>query len=220
MKKWLALSVWTVFVAVVSALITTAYFQNFVLTTTTTLPAEKPQAIRELSETQIAASPVTDENAIIEVFSYACSYCAAREKDMAQLERKLPAGKRLIRLHIAGEGSKLARFAEVFATLNTMGIEDELRASAYDAVLTQRLDLSDRAIRNQWLVDNAVSPTLYDLANQSSSTRKQLEYMKKVSEFYAVRGTPSFIVNKKWIVVQDRPAPEFKEHLLSLLNQE
>lgn len=216
MKKWLALSAWSVLVAVISALITTAYFHNFVLVTA--LPAEKTQALRELTDSQISASPA-EENSIIEVLSYACGYCAARENDMVQLERQLPAGKKLIRIHLAGGNNNLARYADIFATLTTMGIEQEYRDNAYFAVLTKRLDLSDQTVRDEWLKNNGIDPRLYQQASTAPETQALLDYMQAVSQYYDIKATPMFIVNKKWIVIQDRPAPEFREYLLSLLNR-
>ncbi len=44
--------------------------------------------------------------------------------------------------------------------------------------------------------------------------------MTKVSGHYKIKATPTFIVNKKWMAVQDRDFPEFADHLLSLLQHD
>lgn len=217
-RKALLLTGWTVLVAVISALITTAYFHAFVLNPGGGQGAEL-QPLRELTAEQLANSPVKDNDSIIVVFSYACSFCSAREQDLLELEKRLPVGKSLKHVHITGDDNQLTRYAPIFATLTTLGIEPQQRDNAFFAVLTKQRDLTDTTIRNQWLEENGIDRSAYEAASNSPETLALLEEMRAITDHYKIHVTPTYIVGRKWVVIQDRPTPEFMDYLVSLLDQ-
>lgn len=140
---------YTVFVAVISAVITTAWFHIFVLNQTS---SAKQQVLTSLYTEKLDKSPIADGDDIIEIFSYGCHYCEINEKNVDELEKRMPPGKKLVRLHLSLDSQAgLARYAPVFATLEVMGIEEAHRQSAYDAVMKDKIDLSDATQRDAWL---------------------------------------------------------------------
>ncbi|VTP66483.1 Uncharacterised protein [Serratia rubidaea] len=86
-KKPLALIVYTLFIIVVSSLITTAYIHYFVMGAHSD---DDVPALTFISDEQIKNSPLTDENTIVEIFSYGCHYCAVNENNVKDLEAQLP----------------------------------------------------------------------------------------------------------------------------------
>lgn len=206
---------YTLFVILVSSLITTAYFHYFVLNQDT------QETLISVNDTDVKNSPIKDEKNIIEIFSYGCSYCAVNEANVAKLEERMPEGTRLIRLHISSEQpSGLARFAPLFATLSVMGIEENHRQSAYKAVLKDNIDLTDNNQLDAWLKDNGIDLEQYQKTRQSAEVKELLDYMTAVRTHYNINATPTFIVDKKWVALQDRKFPAFSDHLLSLLQQD
>ncbi|MEH0888271.1 DsbA family protein [Enterobacter sp. UNJFSC 003] len=214
-KRILYVLAYTVFVAVISAVITTAWFHTFVLNQSSD---DGQQVLTAISAEKLAQSPVADGDDIIEIFSYGCHYCEINEKNVDALEKSMPAGKKLVRLHFSLDNQGgLARYAPVFATLQVMGIEEAHRQSAYDAVMKHHIDLGDPAKRDAWLEDNNIDVAEYRKVSQSAEVKARLDYMTRVSQYYDINATPTFIVAKKWVAIQDRDFPSFSEKLLSIL---
>lgn len=217
-KKITHILAYTVFVAAISALITTAWFHYFILNQHVE-PPEKTLA--SLTAEQAASSAVKDGDDIVEIFSYGCHFCALHEKDIQELEKRLPAGKKLVHLHMSLDGQGgLARYAPVFATLQVMGIETEHRESAYKAVMKENIDLIDKTQRDLWLKENNIDIAQYEKISQSQDVKSLLNYMTRVTQQYNITATPTFIINKKWVAIQDRPFPDFSDQLLSLLEND
>ncbi|MCS3421590.1 thiol:disulfide interchange protein DsbA [Rahnella sp. BIGb0603] len=219
-KRILPILAYTVFVAVISALITTAWFHYFVLNQNSDSPEEQ-QVLTSLSAGKLSKSPIQDGQDIIEIFSYGCHFCALNEKNIEALEKRMPEGKKLVRLHFSLDNQGgLARFAPVFATLQVMGIEEAHRESAYEAVLKNKIDLGDAEKRTAWLQENKISVDEYNKVSQTPEVKELLDYMTKVTQYYDINATPVFIVNKKWVAIQDREFPAFSDNLLSLLEHD
>jgi len=206
---------YTVFVAVISAVITTAWFHIFVLNQTS---SAEQQVLTSLSTDKLDKSPIANGDDIIEIFSYGCHYCEINEKNVDELEKRMPPGKKLVRLHLSLDSQAgLARYAPVFATLEVMGIEEAHRQSAYDAVMKDKIDLSDATQRDAWLEKNKINVAEYHKVSQSADVKARLDYMTRVSQYYDINATPTFIVAKKWMAIQDRDFPAFSDKLLSIL---
>ena len=215
-KKPLLLLIYTLAIIVISSLITTAYFHYFVLN-----QGIEQQALVAVSDDEIKNSPINESNTIVEIFSYGCHYCAINEENIAKLEARMPVGTKLIRLHLNNAQSNgLASFAPLFATLTVMGIEPQHRESAYNAVIKQKSDLSHPQHRDSWLAENGIDLAAYHAASQTPQVAELLRYMTTVSDHYKINATPTFIVSKKWLALQDRDFPEFADHLLSLLQHD
>ncbi|CNI75503.1 MULTISPECIES: DsbA family protein [Yersinia] len=206
---------YTLLVIIISSLITTACFHYFVLN------QDPQESLFSISSSEIENSPIKDDKSIIEIFSYGCHYCAINEDNVAQLERRMPEGTRFVRLHISSDKTTgLGRFAPMFATLSVMGIESQHRASAYKAVLEDNIDFSDNSKLEAWLIANGIDVAKYQQVSQSAQVKELIAYMTAVTAHYNVDATPTFIVGKKWIALQDREFPAFSDHLLSLLEHD
>lgn len=217
-KRPLFLVIYTLAIIVISSLVTTAYFHYFILNQN---QGSEQQALMAVDEGKVKSSPITEDNAIVEIFSYGCHYCAVNEENVTKLEARMPAGTQFIRLHLNNsQNNGLASFAPLFATLTVMGIEPQHRASAYNTVIKEKIDLSKAENRDKWLAENGIDLAAYNAASQSQEVAELLSYMTKVTDHYDINATPTFIVNKKWLALQDREFPGFADHLLSLLQHD
>jgi thiol:disulfide interchange protein DsbA len=220
-KKPLPLIAWTLFIIVISALITTAYFHTFVLGENAGPTGVEEEAIRLVTAEQIEKSPIKEVQSIVEIFSYGCHFCAENENNISALESRLPTDSKLIRIHLSnGQNTGLASYAPVFATLSVMGIEQKYRESAYKAVIKNNINLSDQEQLKKWLQQNYIDVQEYENASKSQESKDLLAYMTEISRYYNIKATPVFIVNKKWLAMQDREFSEFSNQLLSLLNND
>ena len=152
--------------------------------------------------------------------SYACHYCEVNESGVAELE-KFTGGAKLVRLHLSDDSQAgMAAFAPLFATLTVMGIEAQHRPAAYRAIIKENLNLADDKQLSAWLTANGIDEAAYQQARESERVKELLAYMTAVSRYYQVNATPSFIVNRKWLALQDREFSAFSRQLLSLLQHD
>ncbi|EMD1656544.1 DsbA family protein [Pluralibacter gergoviae] len=219
-KKSLIVLLYTVLVAAISAVITTVYISSQYALTTKSENNDSHRDLIQLSQSRLDASPIKEPNTIIEFFSYGCHYCALHEVNVNALAARMPEGTRLVRLHLSLPGSGLSRYSSVFATLTVMGLEEQYRQQAYEAVLNEKLDIGSEAVRNAWLQKIGIDVADYNRASATQAAKDLEKYMADVSAYYDIRATPSFIVNKKWIALQDRKFPAFADNLLSLLQHD
>lgn len=210
---------YSLFLIVISSLITVLFYHLFVFNTFAT-DESQTQAFREVSAAQIAKSPIKDAHSIIEVMSYGCHYCAANEENLAEFSRMLPAGSSFTSIHITSESSGLAAYAPIFATLEEMGIEKKVRDSAYNAVITRNVDLADEKVLNTWLEKNNIDAEKFNTLRQSDAVKNRLSMMAAITAHYDINATPMFIINKRYVVAQDSEFPQFAQRMLQLLKED
>lgn len=62
------------------------------------------QALVSLAAEKVTNSPIVGGEDIIEIFSYGCHYCEVNEENVDALEKRMPAGKKLVRIHFNLDG--------------------------------------------------------------------------------------------------------------------
>jgi 2-hydroxychromene-2-carboxylate isomerase len=210
---------YSLFLIIISSLMTVLCYHVFVFNTFATND-NQTQAFQELPAGQIIDSPIAEDNSIIEVMSYGCHYCAANEENLTEFAKQLPAGATFRSIHITDEANGLAAFASVFATLEVMGIEEKYRDSAYNAVITRNINLSEPQALDAWLKKNDIDLAKFKRAQKSAEVKQRLDNMASITKFYKINATPMFIINKRYIVAQDREFPEFAQRMKQLLEKD
>ncbi|MCS3430274.1 DsbA family protein [Klebsiella sp. BIGb0407] len=209
---------YTFLVALISSLITVLCYHVFVFNTFSQAN-NSVEMLRKIDSATVASSPIKNENSIIEVMSYGCHYCAANEEDIETFAATLPEDITFEVIHINAERNGLAVYAPVFATLEVMGLEREMRDRAFNAVMTRGINLTDDNELNSWLEKNNIDVTKYHQTRQSKAVTDRLEYMASITRLYEINATPLFIINKKVVVAKDRQFPEFGDYMRQLLTQ-
>ncbi|CAO98060.1 Thiol:disulfide interchange protein DsbA [Erwinia tasmaniensis Et1/99] len=217
--KPIAIVGYSLFLVVTSSLITVLYYHLFVFNTFAG-DNSQTQSLREVSREQVVSSPIKEDHSIIEVMSYGCHYCAANEEDLAKFSRSLPAGSVFKTIHIAGGGSGLAAYAPIFATLTEMGVEEQYRDSAYNAIIARNIDLNNENALVSWLKKNDIDVEKYQSVRQSDAVKQRIDDMADITRHYAINATPMFIINKRYVVAQDRDFPEFAQRMQKLLKKD
>ncbi|KNC95736.1 thiol:disulfide interchange protein DsbA/DsbL [Trabulsiella odontotermitis] len=207
---------YSLFLIIVSALMTVLCYHLFVFNTFATDDTQT-QALREVSAEQVKNSPIKDDNSIIEVMSYGCHYCAANEENLTEFTRTLPPGAVFKTIHITSDTNGLAAYAPVFATLEEMGLEEKTRDSAYNAIITRNVNLADEQTLLTWLVKNNIDVKQFQATRQSDAVKARLANMAEITRHYDITATPMFIINKRYVVAQDRDFPDFAKRMQQLL---
>lgn len=210
---------YTFLVALISSLITVLCYHIFIFNTFS-LDSSETSALREMDPVIVASSPIKHDSSIIEVMSYGCHYCSSNEEEIEKFAATLPAESTFEVIHITAERNALAIYAPVFATLEAMGLERQMRDQVFNAVMIRGVNLADDEALNGWLKKNNIDVAKYHQLRQSKAVAERLEYMAEITERYEINATPLFIVNKKYVVAKDRQFPEFADYLRQLLTQD
>lgn len=218
-KSKLGFILYSLALILISTLISVYCVQYFTKASVRELTNEQPDLIK-FEDNRLTLSPAKDTDSVIEIFSYECHFCAVHEKDIQALPSMLPAGKRLIQIHMSRPGTKFSTTDTLFATLTVMGVEKNYREKIYEAVLKEKIDFADERVRDTWLQDNGINVEAFHKVSGSAETAELLKYMRDLTGFYKIMATPTFIINKKWVALQDRPYPEFNQQILSLVEKD
>ncbi|MGG4608403.1 thiol:disulfide interchange protein DsbA/DsbL [Providencia sp. Me31A] len=217
--KPITFTFYTLFVILVSSLMTVLFYHIFIFNTFSNDDAQDASFI-EFSAEQVSLSPIKENNSIIEIFSYGCHYCAVVNDNISQFEKTLPENSSFKAIHLnMNNGAGLSAYAPIFATLDEMGIEPQLRKDLYKAVINDKLDLANEKVLSNWLKQQGIDLTEYLKASKSQAVQEHLEYMAKIADYYKIIGTPAFIINKRYVVYQDRDFSEFTTYMRELLNE-
>ncbi len=217
--KPITIVIYSLFLIILSSLMTVLFYHVFVFKTFSQ-EAENNAAFFEVSSEKVLSSPIKENNSIIEVLSYGCHYCSVLDDDISQFAKKLPEGVSFKATHLnINNGEGLSAYAPIFATLEEMGIESELRKVFYDAVINRKISLTDQETLIDFLKQYGIDTNEYLNVSQSKAVQDRLEEMENISKFYQITGTPAFIINKRYVVYQDKEFPEFSAYMLDLLNE-
>lgn len=209
---------YSLFLVVISALITVLFYHIFIFKSFSSSGNAQATFI-ELSAEQVENGPIKDANSIIEVMSYGCHYCAVNEDNIARMVRTLPEGITFTAIHLTKDGSPLAAFAPIFATLEEMGIEKDKRDAIYNSVITRGVNLADNSVLEAWLVKNDISIDRYESVRQSEAVKHRLNTMAAITQYYNVNATPTFIVNKRYVMTQEGTFEEFARKMVNLIEK-
>ncbi|MBP4044034.1 thiol:disulfide interchange protein DsbA/DsbL [Chromobacterium violaceum] len=165
-----------------------------------------------LSTPQPVADPKKVE--VIEFFSYHCIHCYDDDPAFNAWSKTLPADVSFRKEQIVWQKS-MEGFARMFATFNATGTFDKLHRAAFDAQIKQRVDLSKPEQFTGWIkqqkgVDSAKLLQTYN----SFGINAQVARATKITRDYQIQGTPTVIVNGKYVVVTATP-----ERMIQVMNE-
>lgn len=165
-----------------------------------------------LAQPQPVADPKKVE--VIEFFSYTCIHCYHLEPLISNWEKKRPADVSFRREQIVW-GKQMEGFARLFATINTTGLSSRLHQPAFEAVMQKKINLGEQNVLAGWVKQQpGVDANKFMQTYQSFGTNAQVARATKLTRDYAVEGTPSIVVNGKYVIAPAEPA-----RLIEVLNE-
>lgn len=217
--KPITITLYTLFVIIASSLMTVLFYHIFIFNTFSN-DENSDSSFIEFNNQKVISSPIKENNSIIEVLSYGCHYCAFNDENINQFVKTLPDDAKFKAIHLSiGSGEGLAAYAPIFATLEEMGIEPNFRTVLYDAVINKKVQLDKKEVLTDWLKQQNIDSDEYFKVSQSQAVKDRLDYMTDITQYYQITGTPAFIINKRYVVYQDRNFPEFTAYMIELLDK-
>lgn len=156
-----------------------------------------------LATPQPVANPKKVE--VIEFFSYACIHCYALDSGLTSWAKKKPADVDFKRVQIVW-GTPMEGFARFFATMNELNLQDKLNHAAFVAVMDKHINLANPAALTAWLkTQPGIDVNRFMNTYNSFGTNAQVTRAKQMTTDYAVQGTPSIVVNGKYVLQPAKP---------------
>jgi thiol:disulfide interchange protein DsbA len=172
---------------------------------------------------------------VAEVFSYGCPYCYRAKDDMARLAKSLPADAAMTYVHASfAPAEAWPMFQRAYYTARKLGIADAQHEAVFDAVWKTGeiplVDVATQRIRNPL-------PTIADAAKfyARAGAVKAADFLKLAAspeidaevaradalvKQWKIPGTPSLVVNGRYLVSNEIPYAEQVQVVQFLITQE
>jgi protein dithiol oxidoreductase (disulfide-forming) len=136
---------------------------------------------------------------VIEFFAYHCPACNALEPTFNQWIKKQGDNILVRRIHLPFQGPADPE-AHLFLTLEAMGKLDQYHHRVFQAVHVQRQRLMKDDQIIEWAVKNGLDRAKFMETWNSFGVTTKLRRLNQVSAAYKVTGTPTIIIDGKYVV--------------------
>lgn len=136
---------------------------------------------------------------VIEFFWYGCPHCYNLEPALENWVKKLPRDVTFRRIP-AVLSQAWARDAQIFYTLEALGVLDRLNRPLYDAIHRDRLRTDKPDALNEWLAKNGVDPKKFNETLRSFGVQSKARRAAQLTIAYQVDGTPAIAVQGRYVV--------------------
>lgn len=136
---------------------------------------------------------------VIEFFAYHCPACNALEPTLNQWIKKQGDNIVMRRIHLPFQGPADPE-AHLFLTLEAMGKLDEYHPRIFQAVHVQRQRLMKDDQIIEWAVKNGLDKAKFMETWNSFGVTTKLRRLSQISSNYKVTGTPTIIIDGKYVV--------------------
>lgn len=136
---------------------------------------------------------------VAEVFWYGCPFCFNFEPLMNNWVQNSPADINFVRFP-AIFNSLMGIHAQVFYTAQALNVVEQVHDPIFNTLVVQRKQLQTEDQIVALFADHGVDKDATRKAFNSFSVKTKLKQAQKLTNDYKARGTPSMVVNGKYIV--------------------
>jgi len=139
---------------------------------------------------------------VIEFFAYHCGACNAFEPTLVNWARKQGDNIVMRRIPLPFQGS-LDPEARLYLTLEAMGKLDEYHHRVFRAVHVERKRLMKDADIIAWAAANGLDKAQFLATWNSFGVQTRLKRLSQIADAYKVSGTPTLVIDGKYLVSPD-----------------
>ena len=142
---------------------------------------------------------------VLEFFFYGCSHCFHLHPDLTAWERKMPKDVELVLVPTIFNAT-WEPMAYTYYALEVMGQQLKLHDDLYEAWNVKNTDLSDERKIAAFVAQRGVDSKKFSEAYHSFSVQSKVMRSKQLTQSYNIRGTPTIIVDGKYLITGLQPA--------------
>lgn len=152
----------------------------------------------------IAPQPVAtgDRIEVIDFFWYGCPACNAFQPELEAWIRRKPPDVALRRIPAIFRDS-WAPYVRIYYTLERLGEVGRLHLKVYDSYHIDALNVSRPDVMVEWAVRNGIDRKRWLDAYSSPEVDTQIERARALTAAYAIPGTPSLVVDGRYLATWD-----------------
>lgn len=152
--------------------------------------------------TVIENAPVTTGNtvAVVEAFSYMCTHCATFEPYISNWQQRKPDNVSFRRIPVVFGRGSWEIYARAYSTAEVMGIADEAHGALMDKIWKEKVVARNMEELGEFYSAYGADPAVFVATSKSFAVDAKLRKDQRTLQTAAVRGTPSIIVNDKYLV--------------------
>ena len=162
---------------------------------------------KELSPAQPTHSGEKIE--VLEFFFYGCSHCFNLHPQLSAWEKKMPKDVTLQYVPTIFRDT-WEGMARTFYALEALGQLNRLHDSLFDAWNVSNIDLSDEARVTDFVAQHGVDRAKFSAAYNSFTMSSKVARSNQMVRDYTIRGTPTIVVDGKYIITGLEPAETIK----------
>lgn len=160
-----------------------------------------PQPVRaEIDYRVIKPQPLSVASGIevIDFFWYGCPHCYNLQPALERWISRKPADVTVRRIPAVLRDS-WAPHARIYYTLEALGEVERLHQRVYYGYHVEELAMSKPEVVAEWAVRNGIARERWNEAYDSVAVQRKVEEAARLSRAYSVTGTPSLVVNGRYL---------------------
>ena len=135
---------------------------------------------------------------VVELFWYGCPFCAMLQSPLDVWLNRKPADVELRRIPAIFRESWVPH-ARLFYALEALGELERLHQRVYQAIHLEREDLTSADSTAAWAARQGIERSRWLAAYEAPATDRQIEQSRLLTRSYAIRGTPSLVVDGLYV---------------------
>ncbi len=142
---------------------------------------------------------------VLEFFFYGCSHCFKLHPLLSAWEKKMPKDVELTFVP-AIFNPTWETMGRTFYALEALGQRVKLHDDLYNAWNVSNMDLTDEAKVTDFVAQHGIDRKKFSDAYNSFSMQSKVTRAKQMGQSYGIRGTPTLIVDGKYLITGLHPA--------------
>ncbi|WP_018152893.1 thiol:disulfide interchange protein DsbA/DsbL [Leeia oryzae] len=136
---------------------------------------------------------------VIEFFWYGCPHCYHLEPSLETWVKKLPADVQFRRIHAAWN-SGMQVHAQLYATVQTLKLDDKLNMPIFNAIHKDNVELRDESVLNDWIAKQpGINAKNFMKTYKSFSSQTYARLSPQYTRDYGINAVPTFVVGGKYM---------------------
>lgn len=135
---------------------------------------------------------------VIEFFSYACPHCSSLQPSLAAWLKRKPTDIEFRRVPAVFQDSWIP-LAQLYYTLEAMGLVDKLHHDVFTAIHAQKVKLQDPKVLGDWIASKGVDRQKFNDTYNSFSVKSLAKRAADTATRYKVEFTPALVVDGRYM---------------------
>jgi len=165
-----------------------------------------------------ATAPAADGKvAVTEAFNYMCPHCNTFEPYISAWQEQKPEYVKFTRLPVIFGRRTWELYARAYVTADMMGIANEAHEPLMDALYKEKNIMRNMEELGEFYSNFGVTASAFVATSESFAVDAKMRKDQSLSQSYGVTGTPTVIVNGKYLVKGSEAVPNY-DTLLDVVN--